>query len=217
MSGLQLGQGVKFADLKAVSNKLYESGLFSSVKYRYSWDDDNLDVTFDIEESKPPEPSPAPAAPKTPVLGKIEFSGMQRCDHATAVNTLGLQLGAAIDQKQLNAATKRLGDTGYFSDVNYSYREVDGQMVAQFTVAEFEWDIPCAFDNFVWFAPQELREAVRKQIPGFEASWPTTWLFQKKSRRRWKNCCGAAGFKGKSISISESETWTRRAPESRNS
>jgi outer membrane protein assembly factor BamA len=121
VSGLQLGQGVKFADLKAVANKLYESGLFASVKYRYNWDGDNLDVIFDIEESKPPEPSPAPASPKSFVLGKIEFSGLQRCDQATAVNALGLQLGAAMDQKQLNAATKRLGDTGYFSDVNYSY------------------------------------------------------------------------------------------------
>jgi outer membrane protein insertion porin family len=170
VSGLQLGQSVKFADLKTVANKLYESGLFASVKYRYSWDGDNLDVIFDIEESKPPEPSPAPASPKTPVLGKIEFSGLQRCHQAIAVNALGVQLGAAMDQKQLNAATKRLGDTGYFSDVNYSYREVDGQMVAQFNVTEFEWDILCLFDNFVWFKPQELRDAVRKRIPGFEGA-----------------------------------------------
>lgn len=180
VSGLQLGQGVKFADLKAVSNKLYESGLFVSVKYRYSWDGDNLDVTFDIEESKPPEPGPAPAAPKTPVLGKIEFSGLRRCDQATAVNALGLQLGAVFDQKQLNAASKHLGDTGYFSDINYSYREVDGQMVAQFNVTEFEWDIPCVFDNFVWFATQELREAVRKQIPGFEGAVADHVAFPKK-------------------------------------
>ena len=180
VSGLQPGQGVKFADLKAVANKLYDSGLFASVKYRYSWDGDNLDVTFDIEESKPPEPSPAPAAPKTPVLGKIEFSGLQRCDQGTAVNALGLQLGAVLDQKQLNAATKRLGDTGYFSDVNYSYREVDGQMVAQFNVTEFEWDIQCIFDNFIWFAPQELREAVRKQIPGFEGAVADHVAFPKK-------------------------------------
>jgi outer membrane protein insertion porin family len=180
VSGLQLGQGVKFADLKVVTNKLYESGLFASVKYRYSWDGDNLDVIFDIEESKPPETSPAPASAKTPVIGKIEFSGLQRCDQATAVNAVGLQLGAAMDQKQLNAATKRLGDTGYFSDVNYSYREVDGQMVAQFNVTEFEWDVPCVFDNFVWFAPQELREAVRKQIPGFEGAVADHLVFPKK-------------------------------------
>src|SRR5215475_4199005 len=180
VSGLRLGQGVKFADLKVVANKLYESGLFASVKYRYSWDGDNLDVIFDIEESKPPEPSPAPASPKTPVLGKIEFSGLQRCDQTTAVNALGLQLGATIDQKQLNAAAKRQADTGYFSDVNYSYREVDGQMVALFEMTEFKWDTPCVFDNFVWFTPQELRDAVRKQIPGFEGAVADHEVFPKK-------------------------------------
>src|SRR5215471_10516502 len=180
VSGLQLGQGVKFADLKAATNKLYESGLFASVKYRYSWDGDNLDVIFDIEESKPPEPGPAPASPKTLLLGKIEFSGLQRCDQATAVTAVGLQLGAAMDQKQLNAATKRLGDTGFFSDVNYSYREVDGQMVALFEVTEFKWDTPCVFDNFIWFTPQELRDAVRKQIPGFEGAVADHEVFPKK-------------------------------------
>jgi len=179
-SGLRLGQNIKFADLKTVANKLYESGLFASVKYRYNWDGDNLDVTFDVEESKPPEPGSAPAAPKTPVLGKIEFSGLQRSDQATAVNALGLQLGAVFDQKHLNAAAKRLADTGYFSDISYSYREVDGQMVALFDVTEFKWDTPCVFDNFVWFAPGELRDAVRKHIPGFEGAVADHEVFPKK-------------------------------------
>src|SRR5215475_2794662 len=42
VSGLQLGQSLKFADLKTVANKLYESNLFARVKYRYSWDGENL-------------------------------------------------------------------------------------------------------------------------------------------------------------------------------
>jgi outer membrane protein assembly factor BamA len=180
VSGLQLGQSLKFADLKTVANKLYESNLFARVKYRYSWEGENLDVTFEIEESKPPEPSPAPAAPKTHVLGKVEFSGLQRLDQATAVNASGLQLGATIDQKQLNVASKLLADTGYFSEVTYSYRETNGQMVAMFDVAEFKWDIPCVFDNFIWFGAQELRDAVRKQIPGFEGAVADHEVFPRK-------------------------------------
>ncbi|HKQ74628.1 MAG TPA: POTRA domain-containing protein [Blastocatellia bacterium] len=180
VGGLQLGQSLKFADLKTVANKLYESNLFARVKYRYSWDGENLDVIFEIEESKPPEPSPAPAAPKIPALSKIEFSGLQRLDQATAANASGLQLGATIDQKQLNAASKRLADTGYFSEVNYSYREKDGQMVALFEVTEFKWDTPCLFDNFIWFDAQELRDAVRKQIPGFDGAVADHEVFPRK-------------------------------------
>src|SRR5262245_509107 len=77
LSGLSLGQSLKFADLKTAANKLSASGLFASVRYRYNWDGDNLDVIFDIEESKAPEPSPQPEAPKPAALGKIEFSGLQ--------------------------------------------------------------------------------------------------------------------------------------------
>src|SRR2546426_128563 len=53
VSGLRLGQSVKIADLKTIANKVYESGLFASINYKYSWDGDNLDVTFEIVESKP--------------------------------------------------------------------------------------------------------------------------------------------------------------------
>lgn len=82
MSGLTLGQSLKFADLKTATNKLVDSGLFANVRYRYSWDGDNLDVIFEVEESKPPEPAPAPAAPKSLALGKIAFSGLKRCNGA---------------------------------------------------------------------------------------------------------------------------------------
>ena len=171
-SGLRLGQNIKFADLKTVADKLYNSGLFARVSYRYNWTAENLDVIFDVEESKPAAPSPAPATSKTPALGKIEFSGLQRYDQATAAKTLDLQLGAAFDQNRLKAAAKHLLDTGYFSEVNYSYREENGQIVTLFEVTEFKWDTPCVFDNFVWFTQQELRDAVRKRIPGFDGAAP---------------------------------------------
>jgi outer membrane protein assembly factor BamA len=180
VSGLRLGQSLKFADLKTVANKLSASGLFAFVKYRYNWDGDNLDVIFEVEESKPPEPATTPAAPKTLVLGKIAFSGLQHCDEAAALAAVGLQLGSAFDQKQLIAATQRLGDTGYFSDINYTYGEVGGQMVAQFNVIEFDWDTLCVFDNFVWFSPQELRDAVRKRIPRFDGAVADHMVFPKK-------------------------------------
>jgi outer membrane protein assembly factor BamA len=195
VSGLTLGQSLKFADLKTATNKLVDSGLFANVRYRYSWDGDNLDVIFEVEESKSPEPGPAPAAPKTLVLGKIAFSGLKRCDETTAVAAVGLQLGAVYDQKQLVAATKRLGDAGYFSDVNYTYGEMGGQMVAQFNVTEFEWDVFCLFDNFIWFTPQELRDAVRKQIPGFEGAVADHVAFPTKIKSALEELLRQRGIK----------------------
>src|SRR5262249_15144904 len=56
----------------------------------------------------------------------------------------------------------------------------DGQMVALFEVTEFKWDIQCVFDNFVWFTPQELQDAVRKQIPSFDGATPDHENFPRK-------------------------------------
>ncbi len=53
-------------------------------------------------------------------------------------------------------------------------------MVALFEVTEFKWDTPCVFDNFIWFTPQELRDAVRKQIPGFEGAVADHEVFPRK-------------------------------------
>lgn len=167
ISGLKIGQDIKFADLKPVANKLYDSGLIAKVSYRYTWDNDKLDVKFTIEESKP-APPPEPAATAKPVtLGKIEFKGLQQLDQATAINSTGLKPGLALDQQQLNAAAKLLAETGYFSEVNYNYRRENGEMVAVFDVTEFKWDVECIFDNFVWFTKQELFAAIQQQIPKF--------------------------------------------------
>jgi outer membrane protein assembly factor BamA len=173
LSGLKLEQSLKLADLRPVADKLYSSSLFVKVRYRYSWMGDLLDVFFDVEEAPPVPPQPSLSSePKPLTLGKIEFTGLQRCDRATAIQATGLQIGAPFDQKQLNAAAKSLTGSGYFSEVNYNYRLENDQGVALFEVVEFKWDIPCIFDNFVWFTPQELRDAVRKEIPSFEGASP---------------------------------------------
>lgn len=167
-SGLKIGQDIKFADLKPVANKLYDSGQIAKVSYRYSWDDNKLDVVFTIEESKPaPPPEPVVASTKPATLNKIEFKGLQRLDQATAINSTGLKLGTVLDQQQLNAAAKQLADTGYFSEVTYNYRRENAEMIAVFDVIEFKWDVQCVFDNFVWFTKQELFAAIQRQVPGF--------------------------------------------------
>lgn len=167
ISGLKIGQDIKFADLKPIANKLYDSGLIAKVSYRYSWDDGKLDVLFNIEENKPAPPPEPVAATKPATLSKIEFKGLQQLDQATAIGSTGLKLGTMLDQQQLNAAAKQLADTGYFSEVSYNYHRENGEMVAVFDVVEFKWDVECVFDNFVWFTKSELFAAIQRQIPKF--------------------------------------------------
>ena len=63
-----------------------------------------------------------PSDAKVWKLNKIEFSGLQRLNESQAIPITGLQLGASVDVGALNAAMKRLEDTGFFKKVGYNYR-----------------------------------------------------------------------------------------------
>jgi outer membrane protein insertion porin family len=100
-------------------------------------------------------------------LNKIEFSGLQRFNESQVIPITGLQLGASVDVGALNAAMKRLEDTGFFKKVGYNYRYRGDQLDVTFQVEEMKWDLPVVFDNFVWFTDEELQNAVRQLVPNF--------------------------------------------------
>ncbi|HET8674654.1 MAG TPA: POTRA domain-containing protein [Blastocatellia bacterium] len=100
-------------------------------------------------------------------LNKIEFSGLQRISESQAIPITGLQLGATVDEGALNAAMKRLEDTGFFKKVGYNYRYRGDQVDVTFQVEEMKWDLPVVFDNFVWFTDEEIHNAVRRLVPNF--------------------------------------------------
>jgi outer membrane protein assembly factor BamA len=56
LSRLKAGQPVRLADLDDTVKQMSSTGLFASLKYRYTTSGNRLDVTFDIEE--PPWPMP---------------------------------------------------------------------------------------------------------------------------------------------------------------
>jgi outer membrane protein assembly factor BamA len=174
VSGLSLGQSLKLDDLNTVTDKLYASGLFARARYNYSWMGEQLEVVFRVEEAKLAtlEPAAAPQIAKPNVLGRIEFTGLQRCDHATVTQVVGLKTGEAFDQQQLDAAAKRLAETGYFAELNYSFATQDGQANVRFKVVEAKWEARCLFDNFIWLTQPEIYAAIRREIPLFEDSAP---------------------------------------------
>ncbi len=49
-SGLQIGQSVGIPDLNAAAQRMIDSGLFSTIRYRYVYQGQDLTVTFTVEE-----------------------------------------------------------------------------------------------------------------------------------------------------------------------
>lgn len=108
-----------------------------------------------------------PSDSKVWKLNKIEFSGLERFNESQITPITGLQLGASVHVAALNAAMKRLEDTGYFKKVGYNYRYRGDQLDVTFQVEEMKWDLPVVYDNFVWFTDEEIHTAVRRLIPNF--------------------------------------------------
>ena len=174
LSGLTLGQSLKIEDLNTASNKLYASGQFALIRYKYSWTGEQLEVIFQVEEAKPvaPAPTPTPKATKPLVFGKIEFKGLQRCDLATAVKASGLKAGTPFDRNQVNTAAKRLINTGFFAEINYTFDQEEERLNIVFEVSEAKWESKCFFDNFIWFTEKEIYDAIRQEIPWFDGTAP---------------------------------------------
>ena len=180
ISGLKTGQRLRLEDLNRATDKLYASGMFSRVNYRYSWTGDRLHVVFRFEEAQPPPAAPAPKAAKTPALGRIEFNGLRRFDLSNAIQVSGLTTGNPVNQAQFNEATRRLLNSGFFSEVNYSLSQDGDRINALFAVIENRWNATCRFDNFIWFTQQEMYDAIRREIPLFDGTVPDKIVIAKR-------------------------------------
>lgn len=164
--GLKTGQEVDMGALKAAANRLHDSGWFTQVTYRYNYSEGQIDVTFEVEEKVL---STGPAK-----VGEIEFLGLQQVQRDLALKESGLQPGQLVDRDTIEAASKRLMATGYFLRATFQYQQLSEQTRVTFEMTERRWDVPCVFDNFVWFTDQELIEIIRRDVPPFNGSAPET-------------------------------------------
>jgi len=163
-SGLKIGQEIDLSALKAAANRLHDTGWFNRVSYSYDQAEGQMNVTFEVEEK---------VLSTGPVkLGEIEFLGLQQVQRDLVLKESGLQQGQLVDHAAFEAASKRLMETGYFLKATFQYQQVGEQMRVTYEITERRWDVPCVFDNFIWFTDQELIEIIRRDIPPFNGSAP---------------------------------------------
>jgi outer membrane protein assembly factor BamA len=106
-------------------------------------------------------------------LSKIEFSGLRAHPESDAIATSGLQVGQSVDRQMLDDAAQRLLDSGLVKKLSYRYHTSGGQATVTFVVEEENGaGIPVVFENFVWFSDEELKDAIRQQVPAFDGTAP---------------------------------------------
>lgn len=120
-----------------------------------------------------PRQSQKPVTSESWKLKSIEFEGLQRLTRERAVAASGLWLGQPVTVSEFNVAKDRLARSGFFKRVNYRYRYSGDAVELIFEVEDAKW-LPVVFDNFVWFADSEIRQAVKSEEPSFDGTAPSS-------------------------------------------
>jgi outer membrane protein assembly factor BamA len=127
----------------------------------------------------------AAAAQKQPARGKVsavaanklvalKVTGTARYSDKEILAASGLQIGQNAADGDFREAAQRLGDSGLFSDVAYSYSSSGAGVRLEIQLADTDQSklVPAHFENFVWFTDDELRTALQTRVALFKQLLP---------------------------------------------
>jgi outer membrane protein assembly factor BamA len=107
-------------------------------------------------------------APSVWPLLDVTTAGSTRHAAADVLRWSGLSIGRPTSLADLEAAADRLSRTGLFKEIRYRYKTSTKGVSVTYQGEDAAWTAPIAFDNFIWFADDELMAAIRATIPGFD-------------------------------------------------
>ncbi|HTR24916.1 MAG TPA: POTRA domain-containing protein [Terriglobales bacterium] len=105
-------------------------------------------------------------------LLSLKVTGTTRYTEKEILGASGLKLGQDAAQGEFQEAAQRLGKSGLFSSVSFSFSYNDAGVKAEFQLADKQ-DVkllPARFENFVWFSDAELHSFLEERVPLFKDS-----------------------------------------------
>ena len=104
----------------------------------------------------------------------FKITGTTRYTGKEILAASGLQIGQNAADGDFKEAVQRLGDSGLFSDVVYSYSSSSAgtKLELQLTDTDQSKLVPAHFENFVWFTDAELLAALQSRVPLFKQLLP---------------------------------------------
>ena len=130
----------------------------------------------------PTQRSPANSKASSAAASKliaIKVTGTERYTEKEILPASGLQLGQTAGEGDFKEAARRLGDTGLFSDVVYSFSFSGAGTKLELRLTDVEKSklIPAVFENFVWFTDEELLNELQKRVPLYKGFVPPSGTF----------------------------------------
>ena len=113
-------------------------------------------------------------------LKKIIFEGNTSYTHAALEAASGLKPGSHATNDTLQQAAQRLSDTGAFGDIQVSFDGPASAISIIFKITPLDpiHQLTVAFDNLIWFTPEELETGLRARVPLFAPVLPESGNLQ---------------------------------------
>ncbi|MGO9404558.1 MAG: POTRA domain-containing protein [Terriglobales bacterium] len=104
----------------------------------------------------------------------LKVTGTARYSDKEILAASGLQMGQPAADGDFKEAVQRLGASGLFSNVVYSYSSSGTGVKLELQLADTDHNklVPARFENFVWFSDDELRTALERRVPLFKQLLP---------------------------------------------
>ncbi len=105
----------------------------------------------------------------------LKVTGTTRYTDKEILAASGLQIGQPAADGDFKEAVRRLGDSGLFSEVVYSFSSSSAgvKLELQLTDTDKSKLVPAQFENFVWFTDDQLLSALQSRVPLFKMLLPT--------------------------------------------
>jgi outer membrane protein assembly factor BamA len=115
-----------------------------------------------------------PAANDAYKLIALKVKGTSRYTDQEILAASGLQMGQPAADGDFKEAVRRLGDSGMFSEVLYSYTASGTGVKIELQLADTDQSklVPALFENFVWFSDSELLKELQSRVPLFKQLLP---------------------------------------------
>jgi outer membrane protein insertion porin family len=105
-------------------------------------------------------------------ITRIGITGNSRYPTEQILPLLGLRVGEPAADGDFQIAVQKLGETGLFTDVSFTYSYSPAGTEVDFQVKENDKLLPVRFENLVWFSDQEWIDKLRSVVPLFQGELP---------------------------------------------
>jgi outer membrane protein assembly factor BamA len=102
----------------------------------------------------------------------IKSTGSKRYPEAAIAAATGLQIGSAVTDDDFKKASRRLADSGAFTDVGYTFSYSSAGTKLEFQLTDAAKFVPARFEDFVWFSDDQIRQRIKEHVPLYAGELP---------------------------------------------